>query len=635
MIRRAWFSVLLAIVLAACGSDEPSSSPEPAPDVTTVSDATASDASPTACPSGHIEAPDGECMAVGIQGCDDMFIDPETGLCDPGFSDCPPGHIPIFVGDDQGCRPVGLVGCHEDFFDVETGLCDPSLTPCPEGWMPVPTLGCVSLDPPGGCGEGTWGSVEAKAGDVYVDQGYLAGGSDGSREKPWTSISSALSAVFSGGRVVLAAGTYDEGLWLYDSISLVGRCASMVTLSGVRSGAVGLTAVEVQPPGPGAAVDVVISDVRISAPAIGISVHSGARLDLQRVRFEDNTKLGLVAGLANTVVTATDILVARSAGNPDGSSEDKFVGSHGGISVQLGAMVTLHRASLEDNQGIGIYAGDEGSLAAIDDVFITESKPRISGYLGRGIHVQAGASVSAKRVSVLDNKDIGLFVSGDESSATISDSVIARTGFNAEGSYGLGVYGIEAASLGLERSIVMESQNMGVFVRDPLTSAILTEVLVARTHPGEVGNLGLGIHAALESSLELHRCGSLDNYGAAATFYVSQGSVIDSILQGTQEAPSGNFPPADGLLIIQSSVNTNRVVARQNVRAGILYHDSDGEVQESLVTENALGLIGQGNPSPTVSGDNLVVDNDQNVFSGGSLEVADEPLVLPDLPDYE
>lgn len=601
----------------------------------TASDATASDVSPSVCPLGHIEGPDGECMAVGIQGCDEMFIDPDTGLCDPSFSDCPPGHIPIFAGDDQGCRPVGLVGCHEDFFDVETGLCDPSLTPCPDGWMPVPTQGCVSLDPPGGCGEGTWGSVEAKAGDVYVDQGYLAGGSDGSREKPWTSISSALSAVFSGGRVVLAEGTYDEGLWLYESISLVGRCASMVTLSGVRSGAVGLTAVEVQPPGPGAAVDVVISDVRISAPAIGISVHSGARLDLQRVRFEDNTKLGLVAGLANTVVTATDILVARSAGKPDGSSEDNLAGSHGGISVQLGAMVTLHRASLEDNQGIGIYAGGEGSLAAIDDVFITGSKPRISGYLGRGIHVQAGASVSAKRVSVIDNMDIGVFVSGEESSATISDSVIARTALSVQGSYGMGLYANDAASLSLERTIVMENNSMGVFLKDPLTSALLHEVLVARTLPGDSDSLGIGIHAALEATLELHRCGVLDNHRAAVFFLSAQGSVSDSILQGTQFPPQGDEMSADGLLVNQSSVNASKVVARHNARTGVFYNDSGGEVRESLLTQNLMGLVNQGNPSASISDDTQVVDNDQDLLIQGQFEVADEPLVLPDLPDYE
>ena len=38
---------------------------------------------PNPCPTGHVPGADGVCMPVGIQGCAEMFIDPETGLCDP------------------------------------------------------------------------------------------------------------------------------------------------------------------------------------------------------------------------------------------------------------------------------------------------------------------------------------------------------------------------------------------------------------------------------------------------------------------------------------------------------------------------------------------------------------------------
>lgn len=146
MISRLTLSCLL---LLACGPDEPmtspgSDSPELDGEVTTVPDGTitdvttsdvtapdmtasdtASDTAPAACPSGHIEGPAGDCMAVGIQGCDDMFIDPETGMCDPSFLDCPPGQMQIYGGDDQGCRSIGIVDCHPDFLDSATGRCDP------------------------------------------------------------------------------------------------------------------------------------------------------------------------------------------------------------------------------------------------------------------------------------------------------------------------------------------------------------------------------------------------------------------------------------------------------------------------------------------------------------------------------
>lgn len=92
---------------------------------------------------------------------------------------------------------------------------------------------------------------------------------------------------------------------------------------------------------------------------------------------------------------------------------------------------------------------------------------------------------------------------------------------------------------------------------------------------------------------------------------------------------------ADGLLVNQSSVNASKVVARHNARTGVFYNDSGGEVRESLLTQNLMGLVNQGNPSASISDDTQVVDNDQDLLIQGQFEVADEPLVLPDLPDYE
>ena len=75
----------LALLLTACGSNGAGGGS--ANDVADAAGDTTPDAAPDAvdlpCPTGHVLGADGECMAVGIQGCDEMFINPETGLCDP------------------------------------------------------------------------------------------------------------------------------------------------------------------------------------------------------------------------------------------------------------------------------------------------------------------------------------------------------------------------------------------------------------------------------------------------------------------------------------------------------------------------------------------------------------------------
>ena len=291
------------LLLTACGSsdDAGTSGGDAVADVTSGGgDAAAStdtatpdtaEPTPNPCPTGHVPGADGVCMAVGIQGCADMFIDPDTGLCDPRPEDCPPGHIPIF---SEGCRSlaipgcveefmaVGIQGCAEMFIDPLTGLCDPSPEDCPPGYIPVfdegcvrvgvvdchpdfidplsghcdpdpdfcaphhipvPTQGCVSLDPPEGCGDGTWGNVELLDGDVHVDIAYAGGDSDGSRDTPFTLIEDATDAVQAGGRVILAAGDYPEGVRITKSSELVGRCASMVTISEAKATVFDLDAV--------------------------------------------------------------------------------------------------------------------------------------------------------------------------------------------------------------------------------------------------------------------------------------------------------------------------------------------------------------------------------------------------------
>mgnify|MGYP001990407733 CR=1 FL=1 len=122
----AALSAPLALALAACGSDgEGTTSGPDTADAADASSDSSADATALPCPTGHVLGADGECMAVGIQGCIDMFINPETGLCDPTPEHCPPGQIPIFSGDDQGCHPVGIPDCHPDFIDADTALCDP------------------------------------------------------------------------------------------------------------------------------------------------------------------------------------------------------------------------------------------------------------------------------------------------------------------------------------------------------------------------------------------------------------------------------------------------------------------------------------------------------------------------------
>ncbi|MBD90211.1 MAG: hypothetical protein CL940_07725, partial [Deltaproteobacteria bacterium] len=538
-----WFVLTSLSLLAACGSDEPSSSPEPTSDVTSASDATPSDASPTACPSGHIVGPDGDCMAVGIQGCDDMFIDPETGLCDPSLVDCPlgsipifggedqgcrpvgiqgcddvfidpetgmcdpaylecpPGQIPIFGGDDQGCRAVGIVDCHPDFFDAETGRCDPQEDSCPEGSMAIPTQGCVSLDPPGGCGEGTWGNIEELPGDVHLDVNYTGDDSDGSREKPWTLYAYAIGKVQPGGRIVFAAGDYDQGMLVSKSISLVGRCSSMVTISGVRQGDHGPTVVEVK-----GDVEVAISDLTISGPGYGLSVHMGAKSSISRASLKKNQTAGIFTHGFSTMVTASDLWVSDTQLNAEG-----LYGL--GIEAASGASVSVTRSRVTDNHTAGIVALDSGTTVAATDLWVSDTKPNADGSFGFGIDANSGASVSVSGSRVSDNHVSGIMASASGTTVTVSDVWVSGTKLNGEGQYGYGIEATSGASVSVSGSRVSDNHTYGISASGSGTTVTASDVWVSGTHLGGEGIYGYGVLANLGASVSVSGSRVSDNHG--------------------------------------------------------------------------------------------------------------------------
>jgi len=727
---------LLALVwtVAACGSDKEEATVTYTPDVPThaASDA-ASDAAPDTseitCPMGHVLTEPDECQAVGIQGCDDMFIHPETGLCEPSTDHCPPGQIPVFSGDDQGCHPVGLPDCHPDFIDPNTGLCHHDSDVCEPGLLPIPTLGCLSLDPPGGCGEGTWGGVEELAGDVHVDVSYGGADSNGSRDKPWTMISYALGAAEPGGRVVLAAGVYDESVLLTQSISMVGRCASMVALSGTHTGYYGATTVEAE-----GDIDVQIADVKITGEGFGVLAYSGARMGLLRVRVEDSV-MGGIGGVSNgTQITANDVLVTRASGFGVLAQEDAKItlertaithvrgqslsaregatvtatdlmvahtqppgdGTGGGaITVMLGASLSLERVAITDNINAGLFASHAGTTATATEVLIARTQPLPDGRFGRGINIQDGPSLTLDRVAITENHDIGLSAIGEGATVLATDVLVARTTppphwtFDNVGTgHGRGIYVDDGAQLTLERATIAENHEMGLWAGGADTTVVATDVLISRTQPWPNGMFGrgidiqdgaslileraaitdncdVGLSAALtattavakdvlvsrtqpmevlvldgwshgvgisvqtRASLTLERAAVTDNHRSALFFYEAEGSVADSLLEGTKLPPAFSDGVADGLLVVASTVDATGVIARANARAGVLYDRSAGTFSSCRITGNAIGLVNQGLPGATVADENVVTGNEQDGHDADDLAVPNEPMELP------
>ena len=440
------------------------------------------------CPTGQVPGADGACMPVGIQGCAEIFIDPDTGLCKPSMDDCPLGQIPIFsegcqpVGIpgcaeifidsesglcnpkpehcppgqipifSEGCQPVGVTECHPDFIDVDSGLCIPRSEDCPEHHIAVPTQGCVSLDPPEGCGEGTWGAITLTEGDVHVDASAEPLG-DGTREAPLTTLAQAYAQVADGGRIVIAAGDYPEGLMLTKAVSLIGRCSSMVTISGLKPSPYNFSAVLQVRNG----VQASISDLTLSGAGVGLNAVSQTKVDMHRVVIQGAHGVGLLVAGAGTSLSASTIEITQTV--PKSAS-----GTSGrGIEAQGGGAIMIEGAELSDNQGFSIYSNDSGSSLTLNDALVTRTLLKTNMETGVAVRVRdAGTLMMSKAVvSHTQGRPLSAFEFGTR--VTLNESVLIGAQTEPDGTGGTGVtVGNGCTSLVMERTAVVDVFNEGV-----------------------------------------------------------------------------------------------------------------------------------------------------------------------------
>jgi len=253
---------------------------------------------------------------------------------------CPPGELPDLL---EGCAPIGVAGCDVAF--LVDGVCLPSRTLCGDGSFAVPTEGCVPIDGDAGCGVGTFGDLIEEVGDVHVDPASVIPGADGSRAAPYLTIEAALAAAGDGGRIVLAAGSYDEPVEIDRPLSIIGRCPSLVELSGETPHGVALvltptTAVRVVD----VTGDVNISRVRLAGPGVGLIVE-GSDVTVSGVEVESVGR-GIVVASAGTV-DVQHPWVHDVQTNPDGTRGD-------GLIALAASTATVRRSAFAGNATAGI-----------------------------------------------------------------------------------------------------------------------------------------------------------------------------------------------------------------------------------------------------------------------------------------
>lgn len=438
------------------------------------------------CPTGSVAGLDGACLAVGIQRCPARFVE-EDGLCHPSMAKCAdrPGTIPRFgdpAYEGEGCEPVGIPDCAAELLDEE-GFCRPSITKCPEGTFPVPQQGCVPIDGPDGCGEGTWGHIADVPGTVYVDGGTAAGG-DGSKGSPAKTLAEAMDLVPAGGKIAIAAGVYDEPLQITkDGLVVEGRCPSMVRIQGTQPLGVFQGVVRVMGDG------VTLRGVEIGGDGIGVSATSAQDLKIERVHVRGARWMGIDASGAKTRLWLVDSAVTGTTPRPDGNAGM-------GIQVAGGARATIERTTIAGNRDAAVLLLGSGVEAEIVDSLVEATAPvQIDGSRGAGVVTQESAKLTLSGSAVVANRMKGLHTSAG-AVVTVSRSLVAGTlPQESDGLVGFGVSCQKGGAVTLEDSLLLENQGAAIHATGAGSTITARRNLVLRTEANDEPPSGKGVTA--------------------------------------------------------------------------------------------------------------------------------------------
>lgn len=490
---------------------------------------------------------------------------------------------------------------------------------CPAGQVPDGQV-CV----PERCGVGTYGSLEAGNDDIYVDAA-ASGAGDGSANTPFLAIQEGLdrAAGAGGGRVVVAAGTYEESLYVenvHDDIVLSGRCADLVVLDGSggddvpamkvvgsgRTGGVGMSGltvargsyvgVWVEQGAPvsvtdsditgnttyglvvldDSVVDVKGSSVRLTVPAgrettHGVHVENTAVVHFVRSVIDQNSLVG-VALRDDATVTLEDSVVSGTLPGANGE---------GGLGVQItGGTLDAANSSLEGNADVALQLTGATATATLTNTSIVNTAPRADGSFGVGIAAQSGATATLTGCLLDGNADDAVYLKGEGSAAALNNTTIRATHARPDGTQGIGIDVQQGASASASGCTFDQNEGAGVFVTGAGSTMTLEDTLVLATDPGGTAVDPRGVSVQAGATLTATRC-DIDGNRALGLFVSGAGttvSLVDTAVSNSIPELDGTY--GDGIQIGDSaSLSATGCTIDGNTRTGVAVFDTGARLE--------------------------------------------------------
>lgn len=521
------------------------------------------------CEAGESVSVSAGCVPVGPGSCADEFVD-EEGVCRAAAESCPEGSLPVLA---EGCQPVGVLACWSDFVD-DHAACVPDANTCGPHAVTDPLRGCLPVGPaelwPGfrdvlvscesgfdsaceapaqpflrhgcltpadlaPCGEGRWGLVEPRDGDVHVDANDGDDQAPGTRRAPLKTLAAALDAAQVGARVVLAAGEWDEAVVVTRDVHIVGRCPAQVRIQGALPDAEG-TPVVASIQGP---FEATVAGVTLSGAGVGVAVSGGAQVQVRDVVVESCAIAGLGVAEAGSLLVAERVAVSGMQG-PE---------AYGVVALEGGKLEALDLV-VHGTPGIGALAHGPGSTIDLRSSLLHATESTYMGDSGQGADATEGG-----RVTLIDSVVSGSRVWGAVSFGAGSRLDVVRSWLGCtraeytSGEWGHGLLVSEGATATAVDTVVADNLELGVLVSGG-GSLVAERLLVrgTRNHAG-VAEFGMGLVVS-GGDADLTSVALVDNEHSGMRVVGEGSTTASSLYVAATRSVAANGVGGEGLAVI-------------------------------------------------------------------------------------
>lgn len=320
---------------------------------------------------------------------------------------------------------------------------------------------------------------------VYVLAAAATGG-DGSRERPYASLTDAIDAAPEGSVVAVGRGRYDDAPIVTRSMDVVGACVAgtLVAPSWPSSRALLVR---------GEGVRATISGLTFTGAAGAIGVIGGAQARVHDVVVASARGAALWLESPGTQCTVSDLVVRPP---PDVVLA--------GLTVGAGAALDADRVLIEGlSSGGAVYVTDVGSRATLRDLAVRGAAGTTVGAAGGGAltveraWLGGGPIFAADDGSALDLTDGVVVGGGFDASVHVVDSQLRLRRLRLDGHGGVTVAGQDAVAMGsdlLVRDVAPDLGGLGAVDGSRVT---LARVSILRASGLAVVALGVGTSLAL------------------------------------------------------------------------------------------------------------------------------------------